>query len=125
MFAAARWHGVPAPGPYDGLREALLGDDGTIRATILGRSTQTNEVGRLATLTPAFAEAGRRAARGPAGGRGQRRAVPLPGPVLLRLVDQRGDSSRPAPAPGSTARSRGRSPARSWSPRSRGGAGST
>ena len=55
VFAAARWHGVPAPGPYDGLREALLGDDGTIVATILGRSTQTNEVGRLATLVPAFA----------------------------------------------------------------------
>ena len=55
VFAAARWHGVPAPGPYDALRAALLTDDGTIRATILRRSTQTNEVGRLATLTPAFA----------------------------------------------------------------------
>ena len=55
VFAAARWHGVPAPGPYATLREALLGDDGSIRATILSRSTQTNEVGRLATLTPAFA----------------------------------------------------------------------
>ena len=55
VFAAARWHGVPAPGPYAGLREALLGDDGSIRDTILTRSTQTNEVGRLATLAPAFA----------------------------------------------------------------------
>lgn len=55
VFAAARWHGVPAPGPYAGLRDALLGDDGSIRATILARATQTNEVGRLATLTPAFA----------------------------------------------------------------------
>ncbi|GAB3243659.1 hypothetical protein GCM10027448_02830 [Nocardioides dilutus] len=55
VFAAARWHGVPAPGPYAGLREALLSDDGTIRATIMARSTQTNEVGRLATLLPAFA----------------------------------------------------------------------
>jgi len=54
VFAAARWHGVPAPGPYAGLREALLADDGTIRDTILARSTQTNEVGRLATLLPAF-----------------------------------------------------------------------
>jgi len=54
VFAAARWHGVPAPGPYAGLRAALLGDDGTIRDTILSRSTQTNEVGRLATLLPAF-----------------------------------------------------------------------
>ena len=57
VFAAARWHGVPAPGPYAGLREALLADDGTIRATIMARSTQTNEVGRLATLLPAFAAA--------------------------------------------------------------------
>ena len=56
VFAAARWHGVPAPGPYAGLRAALLGDDGRIRATILARSTQTNEVGRLATLVPAFAQ---------------------------------------------------------------------
>lgn len=54
VYAAARWHGVAAPGPYAGLRDALLGDDGTIRATILARSTQTNEVGRLATLVPAF-----------------------------------------------------------------------
>lgn len=56
VFAAARWHGVPAPGPYAGLRDALLGDDGTIVATILARATQTNEVGRLATLTPFLAE---------------------------------------------------------------------
>lgn len=56
VFAAARWHGVPAPGPYQGLRDALLGDDGTIRATILARATQTNEVGRLATLVPVFAQ---------------------------------------------------------------------
>lgn len=55
VFAAARWHGVPAPGPYAGLRAALLGDDGSIRATIAARATQTNEVGRLATLLPAFA----------------------------------------------------------------------
>src|SRR4051812_7775629 len=57
VFAAARWHGVAAPGPYAGLRAALLGDDGSIRATIMARSTQTNEVGRLATLLPAFAHA--------------------------------------------------------------------
>lgn len=55
VFAAARWHGVPAPGPYDGLRKALLEDAGPIRATIMARSTQTNEVGRLATLMPVFA----------------------------------------------------------------------
>jgi hypothetical protein len=64
VFAAARWHGVPAPGPYAGLRAALLADgpDGPIRATILSRATQTNEVGRLATLVPAF---GSVAAAGP------------------------------------------------------------
>lgn len=55
VFAAARWHGVPAPGPYEGLREALLRDDGLIAATIMARSTQTNEVGRLAALAPVFA----------------------------------------------------------------------
>ena len=55
VFAAARWHGVAAPGPYSALREALLSDTGAIRATILDRATQTNEVGRLATLLPAFA----------------------------------------------------------------------
>ncbi len=60
VFAAARWHGVPAPGPYAGLRDALLGDDGTIRATVLARATQTNEVGRLATLAPFLAELGPR-----------------------------------------------------------------
>lgn len=54
VFAAARHHGVPAPGPYAGLRAALLGDSGPLRATILARATQTNEVGRLATLVPAF-----------------------------------------------------------------------
>lgn len=63
VFAAARWHAVPAPGPYEGLRNALLADDGTIRATILSRATQTNEVGRLATLVPAFAQLGARLGR--------------------------------------------------------------
>lgn len=58
VFAAARWHGVPAPGPYAALRDALLGDDGAIRATIMERATQTNEVGRLATLVPAFTSLG-------------------------------------------------------------------
>lgn len=52
VFAAARWCGVPAPGPYEAFRQALLGDAGTIRATILERATQTNEPGRLAVLTP-------------------------------------------------------------------------
>lgn len=55
VFAAARWHGVPAPAPYDELRRALLADAGPIRETIRTRSTQTNEVGRLGALLPAFA----------------------------------------------------------------------
>jgi hypothetical protein len=56
VFAAARLHGVPAPGAYDGLRAALLGPGGdAIRDTILSHATQTNEAGRLATLLPAFA----------------------------------------------------------------------
>ena len=50
VFAAARWHGVPAPGDYPRLREAIL--SGVLRETILARATQTNEAGRLATLTP-------------------------------------------------------------------------
>lgn len=55
VFAAARWHAVRAPGPYEGLRAALLGDESdAIRRTIIERSTQTNEVGRLATLVPAM-----------------------------------------------------------------------
>ena len=55
VFAAARWNGVPAPGSYQALRAALLGDRGAVRDTIMNRSTQTNEVGRLATLVPAIA----------------------------------------------------------------------
>jgi hypothetical protein len=54
VFAAARWHGV-RPGPYDALRTALLEDWDTIRATVLARATQTNEVGRCATLLPVLA----------------------------------------------------------------------
>jgi len=50
VFAAARWHGVPAPGDYLRLREAIL--SGVLRETIMARATQTNEAGRLATLTP-------------------------------------------------------------------------
>ncbi|UMG94308.1 DUF2332 domain-containing protein [Nocardioides sp. TF02-7] len=55
VFAAARWHGLAAPAPYEALRSVLLGDDGAVRGTILTRATQTNEAGRLATLTPVFA----------------------------------------------------------------------
>lgn len=52
VLAAARWHGAPAPGPYAGLREVLRGREREVRATIMERATQTNEVGRLATLAP-------------------------------------------------------------------------
>src|SRR4051794_39735177 len=54
VFAAARWHGVAAPGPYPGLRDALL-RDAPVLQTIRARRTQTNEVGRLATLVPVLA----------------------------------------------------------------------
>jgi hypothetical protein len=52
VFAAARWHGAPAPGPYDGLRRVLLEHEAEVRATVMARATQTNEAGRLATLVP-------------------------------------------------------------------------
>ncbi|MFI5624396.1 DUF2332 family protein [Nocardioides sp. NPDC051685] len=54
VFAAARWHGLD-PGPYDELRAMLLGPEWpAVRETILARRTQTNEVARLAALTPAL-----------------------------------------------------------------------
>ena len=52
VLAAARWHGAPAPGSYDGLRRVLLEREAEVRATVMSRATQTNEVGRLATLAP-------------------------------------------------------------------------
>ena len=52
VFAAARWHGAPAPAPYDALRAVLLEQEPAVRATVMARATQTNEVGRLATLVP-------------------------------------------------------------------------
>ncbi|MDZ5663735.1 DUF2332 domain-containing protein [Nocardioides sp. S-58] len=52
VFAAARWHGAPAPGPYAGLRSVLLGQEAAVRSTVMTRATQTNEVGRLAALAP-------------------------------------------------------------------------
>lgn len=54
VFAAARWHGSGI-GPYDGLRATLLDRWEEVRATVLARSTQTNEVGRCATLLPLLA----------------------------------------------------------------------
>lgn len=52
VFAAARWHGAAAPGDYAGLRKVLLEREHEVKATIRERATQTNEVGRLATLVP-------------------------------------------------------------------------
>jgi hypothetical protein len=54
VFAAARWHGAAAPAPYDELRRVLLAEEAAVKRTIRERATQTNEAGRLATLTPAF-----------------------------------------------------------------------
>jgi hypothetical protein len=54
VFAAARWHGAEA-GPYPRLRSVLLERWEEVRATVLARSTQTNEVGRCATLLPLLA----------------------------------------------------------------------
>lgn len=54
VFAAARWHG--ASGAYTDLKRVLVEDETAVKATILERATQTNEVGRLATLVPVFAE---------------------------------------------------------------------
>ncbi|WP_210443436.1 DUF2332 domain-containing protein [Nocardioides sp. SYSU D00065] len=55
VLAAARWHGAVAPGPYAGLRRVLIEREADVRATIMARATQTNEVGRLATLAPVMA----------------------------------------------------------------------
>ena len=54
VFAAARWHGAE-PGAYDGLRTVLVRRWDDVRATVLSRATQTNEIGRCATLLPVLA----------------------------------------------------------------------
>ncbi|MCW2810582.1 MAG: hypothetical protein JWP61_1040, partial [Friedmanniella sp.] len=63
VFAASRWNGVPAPAPYPVLRRALLADWAAIADTVRARATQTNEVGRLATLTPVLVQLQQRSAR--------------------------------------------------------------
>ncbi len=57
VFAAARWHGAATPSDpdYADLRTVLLDEWPAVRETILARSTQTNEVGRCATLLPVLA----------------------------------------------------------------------
>lgn len=55
VFAAARWHGATTSSvdpDYAALRAVLLEEWAAVRETILARSTQTNEVGRCATLLP-------------------------------------------------------------------------
>lgn len=49
VFAAARVHGA-VPGDVQSLRETLLGSWPKVQATILARSTQTNEAARCAAL---------------------------------------------------------------------------
>lgn len=56
VFAAARWHGAAAPGSYDGVKGVLLDQEAEVKETVLSRATQTNAVGRLATLTPVLAQ---------------------------------------------------------------------
>ena len=56
VFAAARWHGARTPSDYAELKRTLLGQEAAVKETIRERATQTNEVGRLATLTPVFAQ---------------------------------------------------------------------
>ncbi|WP_104107363.1 DUF2332 domain-containing protein [Nocardioides sp. 616] len=58
VFAAARWHGAEAPAPYAELRRVLLTYQTAVKQTIRDRATQTNEVGRLATLVPVLAGLG-------------------------------------------------------------------
>jgi hypothetical protein len=54
LFAAARYTGIPA-GPYASFRAAVLGSWPQVRAVILARRTQTNEVRRCALLLPLLA----------------------------------------------------------------------
>ena len=56
VFAAARWHGAATPSDYAELKRTLLEQEAAVKQTIRDRATQTNEVGRLATLTPVFAQ---------------------------------------------------------------------
>lgn len=53
VLAAARLHG--ADGPYAAFRRTLLDEWERVRATVLHRTTQTNEAGRCATLLPVLA----------------------------------------------------------------------
>jgi len=54
VFAAARWTGCPV-GPFDAFRDWMLEHWPEIEATILARSTQTNEAARCSALITALA----------------------------------------------------------------------
>ncbi len=54
VFAAARWTGCPVGG-FDGFRDWMLSHWPEIEATILARSTQTNEAARCSALITALA----------------------------------------------------------------------
>ena len=85
VFAAARWHGAPAPGPYAGLRRVLLEQeaDGAGARSWRGPPRPTRSAGSR----PWHPVLGlRRRAAGADRGRCQRRAVPVPGPLRLRLA---------------------------------------
>jgi hypothetical protein len=51
VFACLRWHGA-RPGDADSLRTGVVDEWDRLRATILARSTQTNEPARCAVLLP-------------------------------------------------------------------------
>ncbi|CAM4151099.1 DUF2332 domain-containing protein [Janibacter anophelis] len=55
VFAAARRHGARTPSSYPVLREVLTTRWTQVRETVLSKATQTNEVGRCATLLPVLA----------------------------------------------------------------------
>lgn len=54
LFAAARFEGVPIA-PWIDVRDMVVGAWQGIRATMLARTTQTNEARRMATMLPAIA----------------------------------------------------------------------
>ena len=72
---------------------ALLEQERAVRATVMARATQTNEVGRLATLVPVSGSRRRPAGRllevGASAG-----LVPLPRPLRLRVVTPAADCGR-------------------------------
>src|SRR5688572_14553029 len=55
LLAAARWHGAPLDS-YPAFRDWLFSRWAAVSATMLARSTQTNEPARMATLLPTLAQ---------------------------------------------------------------------